>query len=70
MPGCQCIVQGYAYNRGGGFYDPTGRLSHRDLPCSQLIVDFNTTAWGPLDGGKPVVPSPNYLPSPTVVTSR
>ena len=40
---------GYTYTRSSQFYDPSGRLSIRDLPCSQLIVDFNTTAWGPLD---------------------
>ena len=47
---------GYTYTRSSQFYDPSGRLSIRDLPCSQLIVDFNTTAWGPLDGAIRFVP--------------
>jgi ectoine hydroxylase-related dioxygenase (phytanoyl-CoA dioxygenase family) len=62
------VTQGFAYKKGGGFYDPTGRLSHRDLPCSQLIVDFNTTAWGPLDGAIRFVPGTqnSRLPIPSL----
>jgi len=59
---------GFTYKKGGGFHDPAGRVSVRDLPCSQLIVDFNTTAWGPLDGAIRFVPGTqnSKLPIPSL----
>jgi hypothetical protein len=59
---------GFTYKPGGGFHDPTGKVSVRDLPCSQLIVDFNTTAWGPLDGAIRFVPGTqnSKLPIPSL----
>ena len=60
--------EGFTYTKGGGYHDPSGRLSIRDLPCSQLIVDYNTTAWGPLDGAIRFVPGTqnSKLPIPSL----
>ena len=47
---------GHTYKKDAGFWDPSGRLTLRDIPPPQIIVDFNTTAWGPLDGAIRFVP--------------
>jgi hypothetical protein len=38
------------YTRGNAFFDPTGKLSVRDLPAPQLVAGFAVTPWGHLDG--------------------
>eukprot|EP01047_Picozoa_sp_COSAG01_P012116 COSAG01_NODE_539_length_15749_cov_21.448307_10_plen_416_part_00 len=56
---------GHTYDRHVGFYDPSGRLTLRDVrPAPQIIVDFNTTPWGPLDGAIRFVPGTQHSHEP------
>ena len=38
------------YTRNSAFFDPSGRLSVRDLPAPQLVAGFAVTPWSHLDG--------------------